>query len=99
MTGLSPRVRGNRIAESYKSDQTGSIPAGAGEPLSGHMTKSDHGVYPRGCGGTDFLGVETDPGRGLSPRVRGNLGFITKACKPAGSIPAGAGEPEKPCAT
>ena len=31
-------------------------------------------VYPRVCGGTDLWLVSAWEGRGLSPRVRGNLG-------------------------
>ena len=74
--GLSPRVRGNRGAGASPVCGHGSIPACAGEP---HIS-SDHSsplqVYPRVCGGTTVLTWLTALERGLSPRVRGNLGQI-----------------------
>ena len=51
-SGLSPRVRGNRLPADRRSDPGGSIPACAGEPYtqgSAHLKKA---VYPRVCGGT-----------------------------------------------
>ena len=52
ITGLSPRVRGNRAVDHGECVLVGSIPACAGEPTTtpcdGHMS----GVYPRVCGGT-----------------------------------------------
>ena len=50
-------------------------------------------VYPRGCGGTKMPPVSLPPNKGLSPRVRGNLGNTTWQTLCTGSIPAGAGEP------
>ena len=52
LRGLSPRVRGNRVLAAQLVNCTGSIPAGAGEPLD-RRGRAGHGkVYPRGCGGT-----------------------------------------------
>ena len=52
------------------------------------------GVYPRVCGGTDYIRVFGLGGQGLSPRVRGNRGLPVPASRRARSIPACAGEPE-----
>ena len=50
--GLSPRVRGNPIANMVEGNFDGSIPACAGEP-SRRLEPSRQGwVYPRVCGGT-----------------------------------------------
>ena len=50
--GLSPRVRGNRVAITPKAAMAGSIPACAGEPDAGGRVTDVGGVYPRVCGGT-----------------------------------------------
>ena len=50
-------------------------------------------VYPRACGGTTPPAAAHNQRSGLSPRVRGNLGFGLPAWLGAGSIPARAGEP------
>ena len=50
-------------------------------------------VYPRVCGGTVYAQTLDIEGRGLSPRVRGNLGLGHVALGDEGSIPACAGEP------
>ena len=54
------------------------------------------GVYPRACGGTwRPTGRRKLPHlKGLSPRVRGNLGWFGAGLLVDGSIPARAGEPE-----
>ena len=132
--GLSPRVRGNQLAEELREPRAGSIPACAGEPRKAPAAAAVSRVYPRVCGGTVELrllrvhplrsipacageppGVRSparsdrvyprvcggtsrvpDPlnqGKGLSPRVRGNLLSGFRARKDDGSIPACAGEP------
>ncbi len=53
------------------------------------------GVYPRGCGGAIAEVVDCDDPTGLSPRVRGSLPAIVGPAPPPGSIPAGAGEPNR----
>ena len=70
--GLSPRVRGNRAGDGAVRHRDGSIPAGAGEPLSMFRTSPSNWVYPRGCGGTRASTFTLRRSRGLSPRVRGN---------------------------
>ncbi len=49
--GLSPRVRGSPAFGKGHDAATGSIPAGAGEPLSPPHASPSVTVYPRGCGG------------------------------------------------
>ena len=91
--GLSPRGRGNRIGKSTNYVATGSIPAWAGEPISGGGLRAEHWVYPRVGGGT--VGKEKIPPYviGLSPRGRGNRARRHLGCGNQGSIPAWAGEP------
>ena len=91
--GLSPRVRGNPFPASSSLAWMGSIPACAGEPGGWRTTAPYRAVYPRVCGGTDgSLGARAGD-KGLSPRVRGNLGDVGGAVRRQGSIPACAGEP------
>ena len=93
VSGLSPRVRGNRPSITPDGVHERSIPACAGEPHCPISATGARQVYPRVCGGT--AGSITPPPltTGLSPRVRGNLaGYIRCVCA-LGSIPACAGEP------
>jgi len=92
-SGLSPRVRGNRILHLPQLARRRSIPACAGEPIVPTGLRNIILVYPRVCGGTQRRRRPLDQLRGLSPRVRGNQ---TAACDGSGaerSIPACAGEP------
>ena len=86
-------MRGNRRQSLCDVFGPRSIPARAGEPLSGTLSIVVTWVYPRACGGT--LGKPADAIRkeGLSPRVRGNRdpGFYSEGI--LRSIPARAGEP------
>ena len=91
--GLSPRVRGNRYRPWPDDSIQRSIPACAGEPLTPSAWISWTRVYPRVCGGTwNGDGTAVWPA-GLSPRVRGNRRDNRWRRRPAGSIPACAGEP------
>ncbi len=92
-TGLSPRVRGNLAAVSAISLSPGTIPACAGEPSSGRPRRSRGWDYPRVCGGTSVQFSRSRFGRGLSPRVRGNLVGLAICRFRKGTIPACAGEP------
>ena len=96
-TGLSPRVRGNLAEGVDVPSCDGPIPAGAGEPFPLIDTSAGTRAYPRGCGGTSLTPVTAMPDKGLSPRVRGNLGEQCYSFSPLGPIPAGAGEPARPC--
>ena len=92
-TGLSPRVRGNLLAPEVCIAVLGSIPASAGEPILLGQPSRWGKVYPRECGGTYPPGCVAVFLRGLSPRVRGNLGMRYLDLISKGSIPASAGEP------
>ena len=91
--GLSPRVRGNQRFAAVLRVESGSIPAGAGEPDQPLKFSRAAGVYPRGCGGTQQRLTLHRSSEGLSPRVRGNQGVVNSDLPLMGSIPAGAGEP------
>ena len=94
--GLSPRVRGNQPAVIHIVIVDRSIPACAGEPAGIAGARERRPVYPRVCGGTAPVAREYGPGRGLSPRVRGNPGRNNGPVGATGSIPACAGEPYDP---
>ena len=96
--GLSPRVRGNPSPVRDRSDSNGSIPACAGEPAERAGAGYSVEVYPRVCGGTSMRPRTSRPGRGLSPRVRGNRVACFLESVGIGSIPACAGEPGRPFA-
>ena len=91
--GLSPRVRGNLANPEYAPQQSGSIPACAGEPQMRHPHHPITKVYPRVCGGTISQLESSKEKRGLSPRVRGNPPSYARANACTWSIPACAGEP------
>ena len=55
-----------------------------------------HRVYPRVCGGTTSKITPAAWATGLSPRVRGNLEADAVGYMGPGSIPACAGEPQRP---
>ena len=52
-TGLSPRVRGHLEAMRRSDLSAGTIPAGAGTPLSALHARRHNKDYPRGCGDTN----------------------------------------------
>ena len=91
--GLSPRVRGNPLSEPPERADGRSIPACAGEPISGVIYGLLYGVYPRVCGGTCRCLSCVRESSGLSPRVRGNLIQPVLLRRRQRSIPACAGEP------
>ena len=92
-SGLSPRVRGNRVCERLKGAPFGSIPACAGEPTPRRRGFRRARVYPRVCGGTSANARLVSISPGLSPRVRGNPRAPARRRVGRGSIPACAGEP------
>ena len=93
LSGLSPRMRGNRNATGSHPGRRRSIPAYAGEPSPASSSTPPRRVYPRVCGGTYTQAIEHRAVRGLSPRMRGNLVESGSDRPDAGSIPAYAGEP------
>ena len=93
LSGLSPRVRGNRVSSSRQPQEGGSIPACAGEPGGQLCNCIAAEVYPRVCGGTNPASNRPPAGTGLSPRVRGNQPDVDYNTQAIRSIPACAGEP------
>ena len=93
VTGLSPRVRGNRQRPRPIPHEHGSIPASAGEPSRRTSSTAAVRVYPRECGGTERRCKQPAQLSGLSPRVRGNRRPRRRRRGRPGSIPASAGEP------
>ena len=97
ISGLSPRVRGNRKGIADADGRARSIPASAGEPSLKNATSENHKVYPRECGGTPEVCNEEFGYVGLSPRVRGNPTDEEEVMATYRSIPASAGEPYQAC--
>ena len=93
MSGLSPRMRGNRAVARCRRACPGSIPAYAGEPSPACRAYALSTVYPRVCGGTPLVATGNAAWHGLSPRMRGNPAARRGFCGQYRSIPAYAGEP------
>ena len=91
--GLSPRVRGNRIAVTSVFRTWGPIPACAGQPLNHLCRYYCPRAYPRVCGATASSSSTSMCPWGLSPRVRGNRAGAGHHCAGVGPIPACAGQP------
>ena len=94
--GLSPRVRGNQGMGPLGISRQRSIPACAGEPFLVILMMCLMTVYPRVCGGTACVRSEAVCSQGLSPRVRGNRTRTYMYSGSRRSIPACAGEPDRP---
>ena len=95
--GLSPRVRGNRNQLPRQFALNGPIPACAGQPLPRSWPSWPVTAYPRVCGATPVTESLLPTYKGLSPRVRGNLGDLGNVLVLAGPIPACAGQPGGQC--
>ena len=95
LTGLSPRMRGNRAHGHDGVQAGGSIPAHAGEPSVVSVPPALIWVYPRACGGTRTWMLACSAPTGLSPRMRGNLRRWGRPPPRSWSIPAHAGEPRR----
>ena len=91
--GLSPRMRGNLMADPSGGLVSGTIPAHAGEPGCAYTYCKVGWDYPRACGGTTTASAPILRVRGLSPRMRGNRCLVFSAILLVGTIPAHAGEP------
>ena len=94
--GPSPRVRGKRFWGECNPRCHRSIPAGAGETGCSCRAKRGFRVHPRGCGGNVSHAILWAPARGPSPRVRGKRLLVVVQVGRWGSIPAGAGETNRP---
>ena len=93
ISGLSPRVRGNRRQRTAGARRDGSIPACTGEPTHPVTVLRKSRVYPRVYGGTIPGLWDAVAMQGLSPRVRGNRKRAGEGRVPGRSIPACTGEP------
>ncbi len=91
--GLSPRGRGNLVSVACGVVDHRTIPAWAGEPCKRGLRRSRSPDYPRVGGGTDDASPIWQPGKGLSPRGRGNPEPEASVRTGSGTIPAWAGEP------
>ena len=93
IAGLSPRGRGNHSPIDIGNQDSGSIPAWAGKPVSPSRKLRNHAVYPRVGGETRAIRALISDSPGLSPRGRGNQVQLRHLPSLAGSIPAWAGKP------
>ncbi len=91
--GLSPRLRGNRLALTGPGRSRRSIPALTGKPAAGVVGQRLPGVYPRAYGETGEHRFALVGSQGLSPRLRGNLAGRHEHVAYGGSIPALTGKP------
>ena len=88
-SGLSPRVRGNRVWESASRPGIGSIPACAGEPLSGRFAGCTclKGRSIPACAGEPSAILPSCVGViGVYPRVCGGTGGDQNAASPDGGL-------------
>jgi len=72
------------------------IPAGAGETIRAMQRRWLMRAYPRGRGGNSLSCHDRQAPRGLSPRARGKLRYLSGTYILPGPIPAGAGETVNP---
>ena len=91
--GLSPHVRGNRVALAAPAVHRGSIPACTGKPDYHPALQSPSEVYPRMYGETVGWDGSCREKKGLSPHVRGNPPSISSCVGGRRSIPACTGKP------
>ena len=94
--GLSPRARGNLERIETAKQAFGSIPAGAGEPVSlSRARRRPEGSIPAGAGEppTSSARAARDTITGLSPRARGNPADYPRWTRPRRRVyPRGRGE-------
>ena len=88
-------MRGNLDGVGSPARNQRSIPARAGEPAAPIRRSHISAVYPRACGGTNWMYRHVRMHRGLSPRVRGNVPAASTRLSLTRSIPARAGEPRR----
>ena len=92
-SGLSPRIRGNRLRRLFFCFHFGSIPAHTGKPFAAFVFLFSFRVYPRAYGETLRRRPIDDWHRGLSPRIRGNQSHGALRERAGRSIPAHTGKP------
>ena len=91
--GPSPRGRGNRRRVATHACSAGAIPAWAGKPPCGWMSRGGLWGHPRVGGETAGPTCRAPYWPGPSPRGRGNQSAVSKVPLVKGAIPAWAGKP------
>ncbi len=94
--GSSPRVRGDRSDRGMDSTMAGLIPACAGRPRCWPAGGGSARAHPRVCGATFAPSFQEIQNWGSSPRVRGDLHWLSPWAMGPGLIPACAGRPTGP---
>ena len=89
--GSSPRMRGTRRPASVSTLHRGIIPAYAGNTFCDLSSRPPTRDHPRVCGEHVIIVLAQNVEQGSSPRMRGTLQRRPKRNKPAGIIPAYAG--------
>jgi hypothetical protein len=89
--GPSPRARGAGEHLPGVPGTAGTIPAGAGSRVAGHVVGEEGEDHPRGRGEQQAQGYAVGREEGPSPRARGAVGPGPGERRSAGTIPAGAG--------
>ena len=90
-TGSSPRMRGTRTPAPAQTEDTGIIPAYAGNTASCRVWSAASRDHPRVCGEHHGRVVKTSPTQGSSPRMRGTQLHGRHPVRMLGIIPAYAG--------
>ena len=97
MSGSSPRMRGTPFPHLRFVVPVGIIPAHAGNTKVGSPNVFVSRDHPRACG-EHVDGASHDVGaEGSSPRMRGTRQTVHRLRRPAGIIPAHAGNTSRPC--
>ena len=89
--GSSPRVRGTRRRQAWRTTTCGIIPACAGNTSHAYTCPTFHRDHPRVCGEHPLSRIIRPATVGSSPRVRGTPVSRRGRLAPAGIIPACAG--------
>ena len=95
--GLSPLTRGNQRDCHFAGTVCGPIPAHAGQPAGTCQRSRCRRAYPRSRGATASGKRALRLSLGLSPLTRGNRARAVIEQRPAGPIPAHAGQPTRRC--
>ena len=96
--GSSPRMRGTHVAGAEGVEQSGIIPAYAGNTANPRRFSTCGRDHPRVCGEHDGADRTLSVSTGSSPRMRGTQVFCDDLSTRLGIIPAYAGNTLK-CAT
>ena len=90
--GSSPRVRGKLQPRLHRRVPAGLIPARAGKTQTATLIPVHTAAHPRACGENARFDLNTAPGSGSSPRVRGKHSLDRRIRRSRGLIPARAGK-------